>query len=71
MEFSFIDQEEVEFDNQIFKGTGRIVGCADMGSPAICQFYLIQVSSLNTTFPNDAYPFTVIVVHQLFLRPLQ
>ncbi len=71
MEFSFIDQEEVEFDNGQCKGRGKIVGCADTGHAVVGQSYLIQVDQSNLSLPSYFYPYSVISMHQLFIRPKQ
>lgn len=68
MEFKYIQNQRVEYDLPgVFKGTGKIVGCAQNGAPVIGMAYIIEP---DDDISNDTYPFSHFICFENYLKSL-
>ena len=67
--FNFQQGQKVRFDDGMYRGVGRVVGCSTIAMPIIgCHCcYMVAVSEGSLLFPNEAYPFRTISVFECHL----
>ena len=54
----------VGYDDGVTRGSGRVVGVANTGSPVIGKSYIVEQLSGEPSIPNKIYPYTHRVVFE-------
>jgi hypothetical protein len=68
MEFNYVQNQKIEFNIPgVKKGTGKVVGCAQNGSPIIGKAYIIEP---DTSIANETYPFSHFVCFESHLKSI-
>jgi hypothetical protein len=60
-------EQKIEFDNGAVKGTGKICGIASEGVPVLGKAYIVQP---DEPIKNEVYDYTHIVIHEVYLNPI-
>jgi hypothetical protein len=68
-EYAFYSGQRVSFDNGNISGVGTVTGAASAPGDNLDTVYIIKVKSSEPKLPNDAYPFTSIVVTEKYMLP--
>lgn len=65
MSFRYKSGDEVEYDNGVISGKGKVVGYSGTPMPFIGASLIIEDMSGN--IPNGTYPFSVFIVHEVHI----
>lgn len=60
--YNFQQDQEIQFDNGMIQGCGKVVGCACIPQAVIGAQYIIKVT--DGQLPNKEYPFDTISVFE-------
>lgn len=70
VDYSFKNDELVDFDNGVIAGRGYVVGACNTGHPIIGITYMIDVDKANVKFPNKTYPYNIIPVNECHISKI-
>jgi hypothetical protein len=60
--------DKVEFDNGVIKGTGKICGIASESVAVIGKGYIVQP---DEPIKNETYEYSHVVIHEVHLNPIK
>ena len=68
--YKFKNQQLVTFDTTEFRGKGFVIGYSVSEQPVIGASVIIQVTESNIQLPTKEYPFNVVSLFEVFVKPV-